>query len=199
MRNEIREAAAAPGASSPREDFVADLHRRLRVEIDGGPDGDGREDIAAPPRVSRRQLLSVATGALGAVTLGAAGEYAVERSRRQDRSGGSLSPEAGRWTPVAATGDVPAGSAVTFSVANVAGVVANDGGRLAAVSGVCTHQGCLLRLDPARRRLDCPCHSTAFSLSGAVLHHALPQAPRPLPHLAVREQDGQIEVLLPPL
>lgn len=198
LRAAIGAAAAVPGVLTPRRDFVAGLHERLRVELDEESDGDRPEEEAATPlRMQRRRVLQVAAGAVGAVALGAVGEHAVEQSRGRGRGGGSLAPESGSWTPVATTEDVPAGSAISFSVASVAGVVANDAGRLAAVSGVCTHQGCLLRLDAAQRRLECPCHSTAFSLSGAVLHHALPRAPRPLPHLAVRERAGQIEVLLP--
>lgn len=198
LRAAITEAAAAPDASTPREDFVTALHRRLSAEIDEENGGHGSGPTELTSRPQRRRVLLVAAGAAGAVTLGAAGEYALEQSQGHDRSGGGLlAPESGRWTAVAAAGELPAGSAISFSAANVVGVVANDAGRLAAVSGVCTHQGCLLRLDAARRRLDCPCHSTAFSLSGAVLHHALQEPPPPLPHLAVRERAGHIEVLLP--
>lgn len=200
LRAAIDTAAARPGALTPRPEFVAGLHQRLRTEIDQDTDGHLPQESAetVPERLPRRRVLQVAAGAVGAVALGAAAEHRIEQARQPGRDGGPLTPKAGRWTPVAATADVPAGSALSFTVANVAGVLANDAGRLGAVSGACTHQGCLLRLDEARQRLDCPCHSTAFSLSGAVLNHALPVAPPPLPQLAVRERTGQIEVLLPP-
>lgn len=198
LRVAINEAAAAPDALTPRADFVTTLHRRLGAEIDEETSSQVAGEIDMPSSLRRRRVLLVAAGAAGAVTLGAAGEYAVEHVQGNDRGGGGLlAPESGRWTAVAAAGEIPAGSALSFSVANVVGVVTNDAGRLAAVSGVCTHQGCLLRLDAAQRRLDCPCHSTAFSLSGAVLHYALQVPPPPLPHLAVRERAGRVEVLLP--
>src|SRR5687768_9329075 len=37
-----------------------------------------------------------------------------------------------------------------------------------ALSAVCTHQGCIVRYDTARRDVACPCHGSRFALSGAV-------------------------------
>ena len=81
-----------------------------------------------------------------------------------------------------------------FDLGSVNGFVRRASGRVEAVSGVCTHQGCRLWLDQAADRLRCPCHSTSFSPAGDVVTHALPVAPKPLPHLGVREKDGVIEV-----
>ncbi len=53
-------------------------------------------------------------------------------------------------------------------------------------------------LDPAARMLDCPCHNTAFAVTGELISHQLPVAPRALPRLAVREISGAIEVYAPP-
>ena len=74
------------------------------------------------------------------------------------------------------------------------------GARLRAVSGVCTHQGCALVLDRAARQLDyhCPCHNSAFAVTGEVLHHQLPIHLAALPRIAVREADGQVQVYVPP-
>ena len=81
-----------------------------------------------------------------------------------------------------------------FSTVSNVGFVVNDNGKLSAISGVCTHQGCLLRLNEAAARLDCPCHRASFSLQGDVLHQQFRQPLAPLPHIQVRENDGQIEV-----
>jgi Rieske Fe-S protein len=62
---------------------------------------------------------------------------------------------------------------------------------------VCTHQGCRLWFDAPDDRLRCPCHSTSFAPAGQVLTHQLPIAPKPLPTLIIREQDGAIEVCVP--
>jgi cytochrome b6-f complex iron-sulfur subunit len=85
-----------------------------------------------------------------------------------------------------------------FATATAVGFVSNDGGALAAVSGACTHQGCLLQLNQQAGRLDCPCHKTAFSTNGRLLFSQLSAAPAPLPGLQLRRTGDQIEVLLPP-
>ena len=36
------------------------------------------------------------------------------------------------------------------------------------VSKVCTHQGCLLKLDKNNKKLICPCHNSQFDLNGKV-------------------------------
>jgi Rieske Fe-S protein len=67
------------------------------------------------------------------------------------------------------------------------------------VSGTCTHQGCRLDLAPARDQLACPCHGATFTLAGVNLTHPLKTGDRlpALPRLAVREQDGTIQVYTP--
>ena len=200
-REAIRVAGAQPGVLIPDEDFVARLHQRLRHEIDGTPHeqeaGGGRGDGSSPVRASRRRVLQVAAGAVGAVALGAAGDRAVEGAGSPAGAEQALTPGSGTWTAVGPAATDSGSRAVAFTKAGVAGVVVADGGHLRAVSAVCTHQGCLLRLDARARQLNCPCHATSFALSGAVLHHEMPRAPAPLPQLAVRERNGRIEVLLP--
>jgi len=85
-----------------------------------------------------------------------------------------------------------------FDLGSVVGFVRRVDGRLEAVSGVCTHQGCRLWFDAGDDRLRCPCHSTSFSPEGQVLTHQLPIAPKPLPTLNVRDNDGHVEVFAPP-
>ena len=83
-----------------------------------------------------------------------------------------------------------------FDLGAVAGFVHRVDGVVRAVSGSCTHQGCRLALDGARN-LDCPCHTTVFALSGDLIRHQLPVAPRPLPTFATREVDGVVQVYAP--
>jgi cytochrome b6-f complex iron-sulfur subunit len=87
---------------------------------------------------------------------------------------------------------------VRFTTKQAVGFISTTGTKLQAVSGACTHQGCLLALNQPAAKLDCPCHRASFARSGDVLNHELPAALAPLPRLSVRERDGQIEVLLPP-
>jgi nitrite reductase/ring-hydroxylating ferredoxin subunit len=96
---------------------------------------------------------------------------------------------------VAAADAVPVGGAARFSTGKVEGVVVNrGGGDFLALSAVCTHLGCILQLDQAAGRLDCPCHRAAFGLAGEVLFHQLLQPLPPLPRIPVRVRDGHVEV-----
>jgi glycine/D-amino acid oxidase-like deaminating enzyme/nitrite reductase/ring-hydroxylating ferredoxin subunit len=43
-------------------------------------------------------------------------------------------------------------------------------GELHAVSGICTHLGCLVQFDDLQREWACPCHGSRFAVDGTVLH-----------------------------
>jgi nitrite reductase/ring-hydroxylating ferredoxin subunit len=105
-----------------------------------------------------------------------------------------LVPDDGTWQPVLDAANLADGQVARFSTVSNVGFVVNDNGKLSAISGVCTHQGCLLRLNEAAARLDCPCHRASFSLQGDVLRQQFREPLKPLPHIQVRENNGQIEV-----
>ena len=102
-----------------------------------------------------------------------------EHARRCGR--GTARAERRHWTRVAASTDLPDGGVRGFDVDGVTGFVRRDGGQVAAVSGICTHQGCALRLDAPARELRCPCHRTSFAVNGTLVSHQLPTPPRALP------------------
>jgi len=197
MRAAIALRSAQPGATLPRTEFVADLHQQLAREV---------ADESAPPdeltrhRVTRRRLVQGLTAVAAAAAAGAVVDREVLNP------GGSTTPTAGRrlvpadgdWQPVVSESSVGAGDVSRFETASTVGFVVNDGRRLSAISGVCTHQGCLLRHNPTQNRLECPCHRAAFSLTGDVLYQKFPERIAPLPRLQVRQRDGQIEVYIPP-
>jgi cytochrome b6-f complex iron-sulfur subunit len=111
---------------------------------------------------------------------------------------GELAPDNGTWHTVAERGTLVGDTVTRFSTPGAVGFVAAEHGVLEAVSGVCSHQGCLLEFNEAARRLDCPCHRAAFSLTGKLLFSQLPTPPPPLPRLALRETSGRVQVYLPP-
>lgn len=191
MRTAIELRAARTGSDSPREEFVADLHRRL-----------AESDSAGPPSGTRRRVvigtgLAAASAATGIVV----GRNLLAPSRgpadASPPTQGVLEPNAGTWHAVAASADLPKGGALAFDIGSVSGFVHRADTTVEAVSGVCTHQGCKLWLDAPEARLRCPCHSTSFSLEGETRTHQLPIAPPPLPKFEVRETGGQIEVFAP--
>ena len=187
LRAAIELRGSQPAADLPRAEFVEQLHRQL------ADDGEA----SSAPRVGRRAMLATA-GAVAAGVVGAVADRTLlQPGSHQTPTAEPLRPTDGTWMPVATTDEVAA-TTVRFTTAGMIGYVSEKNGALVAVSGTCTHQGCVLRLNQAEGRLDCPCHTTAFAPDGRLLFHQLESAPGPLPHLEVRRRDGQVEVLLPP-
>lgn len=65
-----------------------------------------------------------------------------------------------------------------------------DGGFL-ALSRRCTHLGCTVPWDSGENLFVCPCHASAFAITGEVLG---PPAPRPLDLHPVRIENGIVKV-----
>jgi nitrite reductase/ring-hydroxylating ferredoxin subunit len=187
--------AARPGAGTPREGFVAELHQRLADELSTPQDTSGARDPVPLARTSRRRLLVQGAGlAAASAAVGATVDHLVTRPAEPGPQ--ELAPTTGTWQTVAASTEVPEGAVRAFDLGPVNGFVHRADGVVRAVSGSCTHQGCRLRLDAGG--LACPCHTTVFSPDGDLVTHQLPVAPRPLRHFAAREVDGVVQVFAPP-
>jgi cytochrome b6-f complex iron-sulfur subunit len=65
-----------------------------------------------------------------------------------------------------------------------------DGGFI-ALSLRCTHLGCSVSWEDAKKRFICPCHSSAFDISGEVLN---PPAARALDYYPVLIENGIVKV-----
>ncbi|MEI7982571.1 MAG: Rieske 2Fe-2S domain-containing protein [Bacteroidota bacterium] len=65
-----------------------------------------------------------------------------------------------------------------------------DGGFI-ALSLRCTHLGCAVSWEEKRKRFICPCHSSAFDISGEVLN---PPAARALSYYPVLIENGMVKV-----
>jgi Rieske Fe-S protein len=180
---------ARPGAGHVDEAFVAKLRRLLATEC---------ADAPAAPKVPRRTLLVAASVAAAGLTATVAGRTVLgpghQISPRGQRA--DLVPDGGLWTPVIAESEVTAGSVHPFTSPSAVGFLVEHRGAVSAVSGICTHRGCLLQLDRATRRLSCPCHRAVFSLDGTLISSEIRPAPDPLPRMPTRRRDGQIELLL---
>jgi menaquinol-cytochrome c reductase iron-sulfur subunit len=64
-------------------------------------------------------------------------------------------------------------------------------GEIHALSAECPHLGCSLGFDDGRKVFTCPCHESAFSLSGEV---QMGPAPRAMDPLEVRVEGEDVEV-----
>lgn len=194
IRTAIELRAARPGGDEPRSEFLTDLQRRLAEQMSDEP-----PDVPPKHSSTRRQVIvgtsAAAAAAVAAVSIDRA---VIGHPGEAPALAGQLTPNDGSWQQIAASSQVPDGRMHPFDLGSLTGFVRRVDGKLEAVSGVCTHQGCRLWFDAPEDRLRCPCHSTSFSPTGHVLTHQLPIAPKPLPTLMVREVDGAIEVFAPP-
>jgi Rieske Fe-S protein len=97
--------------------------------------------------------------------------------------------------PIAKSSDVPHDSIKSFTAKNRHGntttyLLARNSGGLRAMNATCTHNGCIVALQP--EGLICPCHYALFDpKSGDVLRGP---ASYPLDRLLVREENGVIYI-----
>lgn len=188
IRVAISLRAARPGSEMPDRAFIERLGRKLRAELEEVP--------ADPPRVSRRGIIRAAGIAAGVLVAGGAADRLQQRAVAPLASQ-PLVPDTGSWRAVAAAKALPVGRAMRFATRDVHGILVNERGQVRALSGMCTHLGCVLTIDAGARTFDCPCHDLAFSWNGSVLHYRLQERPPALPEIRSRVRDGMIEVLVP--
>ena len=184
LRAAIELNASRPAADLPSDAFVAGLRRRLE-ELDEVP----------KPGVSRRALLAGA-GAVAAGVVGVVADRTILESHGGAPHGTELHPNRGTWVPVALVSELGTG-ARRFETSTAVGFVSRQKASFVAVSGACTHQGCLLQGDNQAGRLDCPCHRTSFGYDGTLLFSQLAEQPGPLPRMPVRTNGEHVEVFLP--
>jgi cytochrome b6-f complex iron-sulfur subunit len=198
IRTAITLRAARPGSGAPSEEFVTGLRRRLADEFAADAEADPKAPRRGP---SRRRVVQLTSATAAAAAAGVAGGVALDRALTgvptAVAGGATLSPNTGTWHTVAASADLTDGAVRAFDLGSVNGFVERTGGRLRAVSGVCTHLGCRLVLDGPARELTCPCHTAAFALTGELVRHQLKTPPPALPRLPVREIDGDVQIYAP--
>lgn len=185
--------SARVGADLPDKAALDRIHSRLAAALDESP--------ALDRHFTRRMLLRTFGTAAAAMVIGVGLDEVVTRQGKSPAEGGGggstvLMPDAGAWRPVASVTALPPGHAMTVSTGAIDAVIVNDGGAISAVSGICTHLGCKLQPDDAGRKLDCPCHQTAFGWSGKVLYYRLKAEPASLPQIPSRVNGDQIELFV---
>jgi cytochrome b6-f complex iron-sulfur subunit len=185
--------AARVGADLPDKAALDRIHNKLAAALDESP--------ALDRHVTRRVLLRTFGTAAAAMVIGVGlDEVARTQGKAPVESGGGpstvLMPDSGAWKPVASVTQLPAGHAMTVSTGAIDAVIVNDGGTISAVSGICTHLGCKLQPDDAGKKLDCPCHQTAFGWTGKVLYYRLKAEPANLPQIPSRVNGDEIELFV---
>jgi nitrite reductase/ring-hydroxylating ferredoxin subunit len=192
MRAAAGMASARVGADLPDKAALDRIHKRLSDAMDERP--------VVERHITRRTLLGTLGTAAAALVVGAGLGEMLTKQGQPAAPGTStatvLMPDNGAWRPVASVTQLPAGHAMTVSTGAIDAVIVNDGGAISAVSGICTHLGCKLQPDDAGRKLDCPCHQTAFGWSGKVLYYRLKAEPANLPAIPSRVNGDQIELFV---
>lgn len=179
---------ARDGVEEPSAAFLARLERDVATAA-------ARQASPRKPGVSRGGFLRTLAGVAGGAGLGVVAVEGVNTLRDAGRPHDLVAEGNGRWYDVAAVEEVQDGGAKAFTAGGVYGYLLNDGGRLHAVSAICTHMGC--RLKPTqpvdgRAGLQCLCHGSRFSRRGAVEHGLAPAA---LPEINVRVENGRVLAL----
>ena len=90
---------------------------------------------------------------------------------------------------VAKTGDLPVGQSKTVQFGRYPALVIHTPAGLRAYSAICTHFACVVKWDPQRNEIVCPCHDGFFAVEdGAVLRGPPPAALEALPVRAVGDE-----------
>lgn len=182
--------AATPGADEPDPEFVASLRARLEQEI--ATPTTTRALRAARGRVSRRGLLAGGIGAAAAAAIGVAVGSALPHAANQAATWTTLiNPGSGIWQAVATTEEIPVGGVKRFVTDSVVGFVRHTSEGFLAVSGVCTHMGCLLNWNAGARTFDCPCHGGRFTETGTSAPSSA-VAYSPLPAIQTKVENGMV-------
>ena len=168
------------GVEEPAPDFLRKLESAVGRAVE--------QEKRRRPDVSRVRFLRSAGRVAAAAGLVGAGAVADEAQRRL-RQPHDLVAGPGRWYDIAAADELSDGQMKRFAAGGVLGYLINDGGRLHAVSAICTHMGCRLKPAQGTLGLRCLCHDSQFYADGAVMSGL---APEPLPHIALHVIGGRV-------
>jgi cytochrome b6-f complex iron-sulfur subunit len=114
----------------------------------------------------RTALVGIGALALGAALPGCAAKSSLSMGSASSCSGGlCLDLTVAANAPLRTVG----GAVLVSSARDSIAVVRTSDTQIAALSAICTHEGCLNEYDASGHSLDCPCHGSSFSLTGAVL------------------------------
>ena len=145
----------------------------------------------SPPGYSRRTLITISIATAAGLALETTAEHFIPST--------DLRPlvEHGAWIALANLAAIPPGTALRFTTIAVIGwLLRNSDGTFLALSGVCTHMGCLVQWNHTVQQFDCPCHQGHFDVQGHPIGTTRHIA-TDLPTLRTRIQDDQVWVFVP--
>jgi len=174
-----------------QEQQMVRMAQLLRGTRAGEPSPVFRETLAEllaqePRRISRRTAFFTTAGALAAGLLAGLG---LDRLFRHGGGGGN-------WVQVASADTLHEGAVQSFKAGDRQGFLIKQGGRLRAVSRLCTDVGCPLNYSNGNHRLVCPCHGAEFDVHGKNLVGAGPYSTPlpPLPAFEIQVEGNAVKV-----
>lgn len=143
-------------------------------------------------------LFGAAAAALASVpVLGSALTPLLRRRAAKAEGGGTLAAvkldalQVGVPRRVELVSTVRDGWTTATGVLGAVWVLKHADGRVTALSSVCPHSGCSIKLEAGGAQYACPCHDSAFGLDGVQRYGPSPRAMDPL---EVQVEDGQVRV-----
>ena len=168
-----------------------------------GAETGGTAPRRAQAGVSRRGLLGTGLKVAAGAAAGLVAGVGLERETRAPAQPPSTTTNvpivpagAGTWTAVVAVEKLPLGAVARFVTEHVVGFVRHSSTGIEALSGACTHMGCLVAWNATDRTFDCPCHGGRFLENGWPAPSSR-IAYRPLPTLQTKIEAGQVWVYVP--
>lgn len=155
-----------------------------------------RARLAAPQRrswldfrLTRRGMARGLIGGVAAVAACLVGGQAFQRLRGE--------PVPGGWVPIARAAELTPGSVKRFVAGELEGHVMNIGGKIWALSAICTHMPCVLDWRGQNQEFQCACHEAGrFDVSGQQMGvDEYKQPLPPLPKIPVQQRNGVIYVV----
>lgn len=162
-RSPGREVAGLSPAEQPMVRMAQLLHGSRGAEM--APESVERlRSRLFPRRVVPRRTAFLS--GLGALMAGSAAGTGLDRAVPTTPSvpQGSMAGANARWYPIAPLADLPDGTIYPFTAGAVQGFFIYRNGRLWAVSRICTHMRCALRINRREGVFACPCHGAEFGL-----------------------------------
>ena len=185
---ELRERLVAAQLRMAREDEVQASPAFLQALEQAVGQAVGQQGRPRRLALNRKGFLRTAATFVGGAGLGVAGAEGVAAAQDMQQGPHELIVAGNeRWYAIARVGELPRGGVKSFSAGGLLGFLLNDGGRLHAVSAICTHMGCRLKPDPAAGALHCLCHGSRFNRHGDVVQG---RARASLPAIALRKENG---------
>ena len=144
-------------------------------------------NLKDPEKTGRREFLSKIWNILGLIALAELGVFIASMLRPGKKE---FKNSAGTIKVIGSVADFPENSVTPDRINKFFLVRAEDGGFL-ALSLTCSHLGCSVLWEEAKKQFICPCHSSAFDKVGNVINSP---APRPLDYFPVIIEAGKVKI-----